>query len=341
MKTHWTQQDILDLIKNQIEESLNLEYKAADALDKSSDSKKREIAKDVSAMANSDGGTIVYGIREYGDATRRHLAERIDPINRTNASKEWLEQILGTNVFPRISNITIEPIPIGESPTDVIYVVTIPKSDTAHQASDKRYYKRFNFQSVAMYDYEIRDILNRSQNPVIDIEFAIERETYEVRSSVPEIPVLGSGRREPEFRTDIELLVFAYNNGRVLAKYVNCHLEVPESVLLSDEHPDPDVFEKDGVRYVKRNRDNTERDVVRIGGQGAFSYPNYGPARYFPILPKTRTSLSTNLRKRILLNTDLQFYDRKIFWTVNADNAEPIAGECFLRDITIKDKPVH
>ncbi len=38
-----------------IEEYSNLDYKAAVSLNKSSDLKKREIAKDVSAMANSDG----------------------------------------------------------------------------------------------------------------------------------------------------------------------------------------------------------------------------------------------------------------------------------------------
>jgi predicted HTH transcriptional regulator len=39
-----------------IEENSNLDYKATDSLNKTLDSKKKEIAKDVSAMANSDGG---------------------------------------------------------------------------------------------------------------------------------------------------------------------------------------------------------------------------------------------------------------------------------------------
>ena len=40
-------------------------------------------------------------------------------------------------------------------------VVEIPKSLTAHQARDLRYYRRYNFESVAMVDYEIRDVMNR------------------------------------------------------------------------------------------------------------------------------------------------------------------------------------
>jgi hypothetical protein len=338
MKTLWTHKTILDLIQNQIEESLNLEYKAADALDKSSDSKKKEIAKDVSAMANSDGGTIIYGIKEYDVPEKRHLPDRIDPVNRVKVSKEWLEQVLNTNIFPRIPNITIDPIPIGESPTDAIYVVTIPKSNTAHQANDKRYYRRFNFESIAMYDYEIRDILNRSQNPIIEIGFEIEKDTYELSSGIPGFPFLANQKQEKEFRTDIELKLFARNNSRVLAKYVTCFLEIPESILSKEEKPDTDVVEKEGHRYVKRNRDNTERDVIGASGQGIFSHPNYGPARYFPILPKTCRSLSTNSYRRILLSTDQQFNDLKIFWMVYADNAEPIEGECLLKNIKIIEK---
>ena len=52
---------------------------------------------------------------------------------------------------------------------EVIYVVNIPKSDTAHQAKDKRYYKRYNFESVMMEDYEIKDIINRVKNPKINL----------------------------------------------------------------------------------------------------------------------------------------------------------------------------
>ena len=36
---------------------------------------------------------------------------------------------------------------------------------TPHQAQDKRYYKRYNFQSAPMDDYEIKDILNRVKYP--------------------------------------------------------------------------------------------------------------------------------------------------------------------------------
>ena len=84
---------LINLINAEIEESLTLEYKAADALARS-DRAKKEMTKDVAAMANSSGGRIIYGIRENRDAATRHLPESLDPCLRSSFSKEWLEQVL-------------------------------------------------------------------------------------------------------------------------------------------------------------------------------------------------------------------------------------------------------
>ena len=56
--------DLQSLIDNEIEESTELEYKSSFGIDKENKKWKIELAKDVSAMANANGGTIVYGIRQ-------------------------------------------------------------------------------------------------------------------------------------------------------------------------------------------------------------------------------------------------------------------------------------
>ena len=61
----WKEADILLLITNGVKESLELDYKQCASLQKA-DGKKKEISKDVSAFANSAGGTIVYGMIEDG-----------------------------------------------------------------------------------------------------------------------------------------------------------------------------------------------------------------------------------------------------------------------------------
>lgn len=169
MKTVWSLDAIENLIKDSVEENQILEYKASGALSKS-DGKKTEITKDVSAMANAAGGVIIYGIKEYDEKEKKHLPEKITPINRLEYSKEWLGQIIN-NIQPRIQEIRIHPISTNTETDNVVYVIEIPQSTTAHQAKDFRYYKRFNFEATPMNDYEVRDVMNRSQLPNAEVDF--------------------------------------------------------------------------------------------------------------------------------------------------------------------------
>jgi predicted HTH transcriptional regulator len=170
MSMHWDQKAVQRYIDEGVQESLTLDYKAADALGKS-DGKKSEITKDVSAMANSAGGIIIYGIKEFDEADKRHLPEKLSVVDRTQFSKEWLEQVINT-IQPRITGITIHPVDIDTGANYIVYVVDIPQSTTAHQARDFRYYKRFNFESTPMYDYEVRDVMNRVTLPDVKVEFS-------------------------------------------------------------------------------------------------------------------------------------------------------------------------
>lgn len=160
----WTEADILDLITNGIQESIYLDYKACDALEKT-DRKKSEMSKDISAFANSAGGTIVYGVTE-DRAT--HLPQAIDiGYDPANISKEWIEQVVNSNIQRRIDGIRINTVTLDAThPGRVLYVVSIPQSSRApHMAADHRFYKRYNFESIAMEEYEIRDVAQRNEVP--------------------------------------------------------------------------------------------------------------------------------------------------------------------------------
>lgn len=205
----WTLDKLEQHITEEIEESLYLDYKAADSLVKS-DSKKNEIAKDVSAFANSDGGIIIYGVKEFQSGST-FLPEKIDPVDRGKFSKETLEQIINTRISPRIHGVVITPITIGEAKNNqVVYVVEIPKSDTAHQSSDKRYYRRFNFQSISMDDWEIKDIINRQNKSVINISF---RPRFDSNFTEKYL-------RNPNAKISFDIL--ATNMGNKVVKYCDC-----------------------------------------------------------------------------------------------------------------------
>ncbi len=152
-----TKADLQRLVTEEIQESLTLDYKASPALAK--DSKSRdELCKDVSALANSAGGQLIYGIEE-----KDHKPVRVDEGNST-ITREWIEQVIDSNVQPRMLGLVITPIQLEKG---YAYVIIVPQSTSrgAHQAPDKKYYKRQNFQSVAMEDYEIRDIMRRTSTP--------------------------------------------------------------------------------------------------------------------------------------------------------------------------------
>lgn len=167
----WEEKDILALVENKVEESIDLDFKRAGAL-ANADGHKKEISKDVSAFANSAGGAVVYGVAE--STAEPHYAESLTPIDPKEVSKEWLEQIINSTIHPRIEALRINPVELKEQPPGkYCYVVCIPQSYTAHQASDKRYYKRYNFESVPMEDYEVRQTMNRAARPAYRLALSV------------------------------------------------------------------------------------------------------------------------------------------------------------------------
>lgn len=171
----WLEGNLLSLIDEAVTESVNLDYKESADLQKT-DGKKISISKDVSAFANSGGGVLVYGMKEDKD---KHVPSDLDiGYNPSEITKEWLEHVIRDNIRPRISGLHINPVQLTtKRPGRVAYVVTVPQGNTAHQADDYRYYKRLNFESVPMYDHEIRDVMNRLRFPLVKPEFTCEKDS--------------------------------------------------------------------------------------------------------------------------------------------------------------------
>jgi hypothetical protein len=149
------------MVDAEIEETLTLEYKASPALTRDSKSV-MELCKDVSAMAHSAGGQIIYGIVE--DKKTRKPASIDEGVTDDKITREWLHQIMGSNIHPRIDRLAIQRIELSASGFG--YVISVePTQNGPHQAPDKKYYKRYELEAVAMEDYEVRDILRRATTP--------------------------------------------------------------------------------------------------------------------------------------------------------------------------------
>ena len=171
----WNRAKLQSLIDNGIEEGQDLEYKAADALQQT-DGKKKEISKDISAMANASGGTIIYGIAVSQQDKMK--PEKLDPVSSANYSIDWLTQVINGNIEPHIVGLRIYPVKLDD-PDEVAYVVEIPQSDTAHQASTLKYHRRYGTECLEMRDHEIRDVMNRRKVADARVEFvAVDRGEY-------------------------------------------------------------------------------------------------------------------------------------------------------------------
>jgi hypothetical protein len=161
----WHESYIQSFIDNGIPESLILEFKASEAL--RNKGWKNEFAKDVSAFANSAGGTLIYGVRENKDT---HEAESIDEgFDALERKKEQLEQVINSNVQRRIEGIEYHTVPLTTKPNRVLFVIHVPQSRQSPHMSNNRYYKRFQFESVYMEEYEVRERYDRITFPGKDV----------------------------------------------------------------------------------------------------------------------------------------------------------------------------
>jgi len=161
------------MIEAQELESVSLDYKASEALTNARAAD--ELAKDVGAMANSAGGTLIYGVVEED-----HKPVGIDGgLVPGRPSKEWIEHTIRGGLQRRVDGIRIVPVPLDTAaPGHYAYVVLVPQSSRRpHQSRGGRYYKRYNFESVPMEEYEVRDMYARRERPELEVEFEITRFT--------------------------------------------------------------------------------------------------------------------------------------------------------------------
>lgn len=150
-------------MRDEVPESLHLDYKDSRSFEGFQDKQKNELSKDVSAFANSDGGVLVVGIRER-DNKPLAVDEGLDPAT---VRREQIEQVIHSRIQQRVQGVRVHLVPlVSKGRGRVAYVIVVPASDRApHMAHDNKYYKRYDFTSLPMQDYEVRDVSNRRTVP--------------------------------------------------------------------------------------------------------------------------------------------------------------------------------
>ncbi len=150
-----------------------LEYKSSGAVGDWSPSKRNELAKDVCAFANSAGGIIVIGVCEEG-----HKPSYLDDgVDTRISSKEAIESALQARISPRVENLTIKEIPNPDQPFFSYFVFGVPSSMRAPHMCNPfyRFYRRYNFESVPMEQYEVEDVRRRQTEPSLVLTASLQQ----------------------------------------------------------------------------------------------------------------------------------------------------------------------
>ena len=298
--------DLLSLISNKRKESHKLEYKRAQAL---SSSDNNAIVKQVTAMANAAGGTIIYGLAE--DNQKLYPSD-LDPIDFSLIAKETIENIIIDNSEPRFTDFTITQIESKENSLQGYYVICIEQSTTAHQNTiDKKYYIRRNFKSEPMLDYEIEDIKRRNKFPKFNIEFKLApRQSYAGTTSY--------------LRATMPITIT--NISEVYAKYIV--MKISSSYFFEPPH------KLDEIQLFNTNN-NTYEDILK-NNHKIFKDP-------IPILPGCSHTWELPLCNYIQSDefTLLKKFASKsekqmISWRLFADNAKSEEGEFWMGDLIRK-----
>ncbi|MEH6304668.1 ATP-binding protein [Olivibacter sp. CPCC 100613] len=263
-KDTYTFDDIQMLINERIPESLKLDYKASGAVNANM---LKDIGKDVSSFANSAGGIIVYGIKEVNQ-----VPAELTFIDGKQYTRERLEHFIARAVEPRIENLMIYPIVVDNDLSKTIYVVKVPQSNRIHMNMDNRYYRRYNFESVPMEEYEVRNMYLRANLSELDLSYRTiyqNNHTKNKHSITFEFNVLNSGASIERFYKlilEIPRTLFAKAVDKDLLQNRYYSTFTRESIILSIPNTSP-VFQNEQDLIASIDFDVTVFDEKRFVGQ--------------------------------------------------------------------------
>ena len=190
-----TLEDIQSLIQNRIEESITLEYKQE--LDKDN----KEIAKDISAFSNTDGGTLIYGIK-----SQDKIPTGINWLAGSGI-EERIQNVVMTTIQPKLEGTQVIRLPNPDNDSEAIFLVSVPKSPDAPHMVSNRYYSRRGSVSSPMEDTEVKSaIFGAGRTAALRYEISKNSELAErTHKMIEQIYVYLSS---PEKRQPIALIPF-------------------------------------------------------------------------------------------------------------------------------------
>jgi hypothetical protein len=176
--------DIMMLLDRAEPEQILLDYKEEI---EASDHFKKELAKDVSAFANSRGGYLLVGVSEKEG--KPVAVPGIARMLGQQKVEEWVEQVALSNISPRLP-IETKVVELTNSDKVVLIVRVRESWKGPHMVTfqhDNRYYRRFNNLSMPAEEYEVRELFERGIKYQDRVQEYLKARNYDT----PENPQFG------------------------------------------------------------------------------------------------------------------------------------------------------
>lgn len=165
-----TNQDLIDLIDNQ-EEDLWIDFKEQHyhGYRENPEIYKREICKDVTAMANAEGGYILIGVVE-----ENKIAKKFVDIHEVERKADSIYKICHQHILPRITKLEVKPYKLTLLGQEYnIIIINIPFSENRPHGFNSNgalnFVKRYGDTTREFQIEEfIPDLLARHHMPSID-----------------------------------------------------------------------------------------------------------------------------------------------------------------------------
>jgi hypothetical protein len=153
----WTAATVDELVTGAWQESMVLEFKRELGTTRSD---RKELAKDVSALANTSGGWIVYGLDEQPNAQGIKVAGPVVPLTDPNTAQR-IDDIAAEAIVPPV-RYRSRTIPYGTGSCVVLRVE--PSTAALHMVQaydDFRYYRRTERAARPMSEVEVRQAIDQ------------------------------------------------------------------------------------------------------------------------------------------------------------------------------------
>jgi hypothetical protein len=309
-KLPWTEADLNTLIGQS--ESVRREFKSGRIFDDSQENWWIErLSKEVSALANTEGGDLFLGIDEDKKSKPR-VATGIDGVS-TSLAPERLQQLIEGNVSPYLPGIRVNRVLLSGCTDRVVFIVQVPQGNTAYQANDGRYYGRSEFEVKHLRDHEVRLRMSRGK---------VARGAVDVRLLGAVLGVQEEDRKRKQYPEAFQKLDESPAKGGPEV------LEIIQATLIPDKIEIQFIFRNDGEITIRAPAVELCELRSQPINEGQVSLPRRLDMKEEVIYPGEERILG---KPSYCLQSkrDVSFVagDYVLHWKVFLDNSPPSSGE--------------